>query len=456
MQLSPAFCAHNGVVFSLTGEKNVRIGMLNPDDTVLRTRIIKAYPEYKILFEQIDSDSFKLQLSRLFSEEPSRKRLVSDLDPVQTSGNKFSIDQIENDAPLINFLNSIFLEAVSRKASDIHIEFEELDARVRFRIDGLLVLVRTISLEKALAISARLKLLSNLNVMESRRPQDGRIDIVSGGFSLDARLSITPTIHGESIVLRLLNRTDRPLSLEDLGFSKSHLLELESILGLVSGLVLVTGPTGSGKTTTLSALLRRLNAQHLKIISIEDPVEYKIEGITQIQTNDDLDLGFDTLLRRVFRQDPDIIMIGEIRDVDTAELAVRAALTGHLVFATLHTSNALETISRLTNMGVPGYQIATVLRSIVCQRLLRRICTRCKGKGCPTCSNTGYSGRIVAAEIIPINPILADMISNNDKESQLRNAVQKMQISDLREDAKAKIALKITNKAELARELGGG
>ena len=455
MTLSPAFCAHNGVVFYVTGDKQATIGMLDVDDMVLRTRIEKSYPGFSIKFESIDSDSYRLQLSRLFSEDKPQKRILDDTQNIQDSATKITIDQIENDAPLINFLNSVFLEAVSKNASDIHIETETIDAQIRFRIDGMLVLVNRISQDKAASVSARLKLLANLNVMELRRPQDGRIDIFSGGFSLDARISITPTVHGESIVLRLLNRTDKPLSLNKLGFTDAHLESITNILGLSSGLILVTGPTGSGKTTTLAAMLRVLNNTNIKIVSIEDPVEYKIEGITQIQTNEELGLTFDTILRRIFRQDPDIIMIGEIRDVQTAELAIRAAMTGHLVFATLHTNNAIESIARMENMGIPSYLIGSVLRSIIGQRLLRRICTSCMGKGCVSCSKTGYSGRIVIAEIVEIDNRIAERIIDNVKTSELIAFIREQKILSMQEDAIEKVHLKITSTEEIKRELGG-
>jgi type II secretory ATPase GspE/PulE/Tfp pilus assembly ATPase PilB-like protein len=304
------------------------------------------------------------------------------------------------------------------------------------------------------ALSTRLKLLSNLNVLETRRPQDGHIDITAERYSLDVRLSITPTIWGESIVLRLLNRAGAPLDLDTLGFSAKHRARLDAILGVPSGLVLVTGPTGSGKTTTLAALLTELNRNAIKVISIEDPVEYRIAGVTQIQTNDELGLSFDAILRRVFRQDPDIIMVGEIRDRETAELAVRAALTGHLVFATLHTNNALEAVFRLANMGIPAYLAGAVLKAVVAQRLVRKICPACGGTGCNACAQTGCHGRTVIAETLCLDDELSGAICDEVSRTRLGALLAERGFTTLHDDADEKIATGITTAEEVRRELG--
>jgi general secretion pathway protein E/type IV pilus assembly protein PilB len=366
------------------------------------------------------------------------------------------IDRIADDAPVINLLNSIFLEAISKRASDIHIESGPSESAIRYRIDGLLVNAKTISQERAIAVSARLKILANLNVLENRRPQDGHIDLRTESYFLDVRLSIIPTIWGESIVLRLLNSSDTPLSLDSLGFSPSYSIYLDNIVSGTSGLVLVTGPTGSGKTTTLAAILKKLNTKSTKIISIEDPVEYRIEGITQIQVHEELELTFDALLRRIFRQDPDIIMVGEIRDVETAELAIRAALTGHLVFATLHTNSAIEAVYRLQNMGIPNYMAAAVLRMVIAQRLIRKICPQCLSTGCVSCSNTGFRGRTIIAEFIPIDEKLRDMITGGIAIEQLRSHLRQERYRTLLDDGEEKAISGITTEGEIRRELGYG
>jgi len=456
IQLSSAFCSHNGVVILDDNTDITRIGMLRVSDNVLKKRIQKSYPDRKFHFESIDTETFNLKISRFFSANTdiTVASTIENRKDHDRSYKDSDIDRLDEDAPLINLLNSIFLEAIARRASDIHIEGEQVYARIRFRIDGLLVNILKIPCDRAVALSSRLKLLSNLNVLENRKPQDGRIDIVSGGNALDVRISISPTVCGESIVLRLLNRSDRPLTLGDLGFCETHLRNIKEILQVSSGLVLVTGPTGSGKTTTLAAILRELNKEGTKIISIEDPVEYRIEGVTQVQINEELGLTFDALLRRVFRQDPDIIMIGEIRDIQTAELAIRAALTGHLVFATLHTNSAIDTIIRLQDMGIPPYLVASTLRAVIGQRLVRRICLECVGKGCTKCNSTGYRGRIVIAEIAQITKELSGKISENSSSTELEKVFMKNKYLSIREDAENKINLSLTTREEVFSELG--
>jgi general secretion pathway protein E/type IV pilus assembly protein PilB len=448
--LSPAFCAANGILLIGVEGQAIRFGLLNSGDQVLQTRVGKTFPEYRCEFIPMPPDDFNLKLSRLFSEEHGEAGPSMAAD----DSRKSIIDRIADDAPVVNLINSIFLEALSRRASDIHLESGGAETVVRYRIDGLLVKARSITPERAIAVSARLKILANLNVLESRRPQDGHIDVQTDAYSLDVRVSIVPTIWGESIVLRLLNRSDTPFTLDSLGFSAYYAQYLRDILISPSGLILVTGPTGSGKTTTLAAILKELNTQQRKIISIEDPVEYRIAGITQIQVNEELGLSFDAVLRRIFRQDPDIIMIGEIRDIETAELAVRAALTGHLVFATLHTNNALEAVYRLQNMGIPAYMVAAVLRMVIAQRLIRKTCSVCTGAGCPQCRHTGYAGRTVIAEFIPVGVELSDLIAAAVGIETLRGYVQTHGYPTLFDDAGEKTAAGITTESETARELG--
>jgi len=450
--ITPAFCAANGIIITRFEDKTIFFGMLNINDTFLKTRVKKAYAEWQCVFQELDTETFNLKLSQLFSEEESSGDFLPE---TARDSCESVIDQVADDAPVVNLLNSIFLEAISKRASDIHIESGAYETAVRFRIDGLLVTVKQISQERAVAVSARLKILANLNILENRRPQDGHIDVKTDSYSLDVRISTIPTVWGESIVLRLLNRSDSPLSLDSLGFSSGYAEYLQKILAVTSGLILVTGPTGSGKTTTLAALLKELDIKSTKIISIEDPVEYRIPGIIQIQVNEELGLGFDALLRRIFRQDPDVIMIGEIRDIETAELAVRAALTGHLVFATLHTNNSLEAVYRLQNMGVPPYLVAAVLKAVIAQRLIRKVCQSCRGEGCSCCSNTGYIGRTAIAEFISVDLTLQDMIAAGAVIEQLRSRLNNMRFKTLYDDAEEKVSSALTTEAEIRRELGG-
>ena len=450
--ITPAFCAANGIIITRFEDKTIFFGMLNINDAILKTRVKKAYAEWQCVFQELDTETFNLKLSQLFSEEESSGDFLPE---TARDSCESVIDQVADDAPVVNLLNSIFLEAISKRASDIHIESGAYETAVRFRIDGLLVTVKQISQERAVAVSARLKILANLNVLENRRPQDGHIDVKTDSYSLDVRISTIPTVWGESIVLRLLNRSDSPLSLDSLGFSAGYAAYLQKILAITSGLILVTGPTGSGKTTTLAALLKELDIKSTKIISIEDPVEYRIPGIIQIQVNEELGLGFDALLRRIFRQDPDVIMIGEIRDIETAELAIRAALTGHLVFATLHTNNSLEAVYRLQNMGVPPYMVAAVLKAVIAQRLIRKVCPSCRGAGCGYCSNTGYMGRTAIAEFISVDLTLQDMIAAGAVIEQLRSRLNDMRFKTLYDDAEEKVSSALTTEAEIRRELGG-
>ncbi len=303
-------------------------------------------------------------------------------------------------------------------------------------------------------MSSRLKHLANLNIIESRRPQDGRITLTALGRTVDLRLSAVPTVRGESVVLRLLKGDDETLSLDSLGFAPRELERIRRGIGARSGLVLVTGPTGSGKTTTLSAMLRELKGGDTKIVSIEDPVEYRLEGITQIQTDDALGLSFESLLRRVFRQDPDVIMIGEIRDGETARLAARAALTGHLVFATVHASGALETLPRLFNLGVEPYVAASVLNLAVAQRLLRKLCPACGGAGCPSCGTTGYSGRTVVSETVAGDADFRRAVEGGYAWAEAEAAALRGGFRSLREDALDKAAAGITDLREILREIG--
>ena len=448
--LAPAFCAANKIIVTGEAADSITFGLVNSADSVLKQRISKTYPGRRCIFREMNADDFNLRISQLYSGDECE----DGLNEKSVTEKSDAIDKVADDAPVINLLNSLFLEAISKRASDIHIESGSGDAAIHYRVDGLLVPARTISAERAASISTRLKILGNLNVLENRRPQDGHIEINADACSLDARISAVPTIWGESIVLRLLNRSDVPLRLDSLGFSEKHYTQIKNILSVSSGLVLVTGPTGSGKTTTLAAILGEINGGNLKIISIEDPVEYRIEGITQIQVHEELKLTFENLLRRIFRQDPDVIMIGEIRDIETAELAVRAAMTGHLVFATLHTNSAAEAVYRLQNMGIPGYMTGAVLKTVISQRLLRKVCTVCNGSGCENCLRTGYSGRTAIAEVITIDEKIRNMISSGSAIEHIKNYLDENAHSDLFDDADLKLKAGITTAAEIRRELG--
>jgi type II secretory ATPase GspE/PulE/Tfp pilus assembly ATPase PilB-like protein len=460
IRLAPAFCARNGVAVLSDDGELARIGMLDASDSVLRLRMERSFPGARLAFEPIGADELSLTLARAFAAESAEGSACAQDSSGATEGDESAIDRLDEEAPLVNLLNSVFLEAIERKASDVHIESGREGALVRFRVDGRLETAMRVSNGRAKALHARLKILANVNALESRRPQDGRISLAVGGNRIDARLSTVPTVEGESAAIRLLNRRDGPLSLGDLGFRAEHLAFLSSVRDISAGLVVVTGPTGSGKTTTLSAMIRELNREGVKIVSLEDPVENRIEGVTQIQVNDEIGLTFDSILRRVFRQDPDVLTIGEIRDGQTAELAVRAALTGHLVFATLHTNSAMEAVVRLEDMGVAPYLVASTLRASIGQRLVRKRCAACGGSAtrgnaeCPTCRGTGYSGRTVIAEIVPVTKGLARKIRSGASADDLVGYLSRDGFVTMDADAGEKIRAGITTREEVRAELG--
>ncbi len=355
------------------------------------------------------------------------------------------------DAPIVNLVNHLIEKAIEARASDIHIEPFETRLRVRYRIDGILRDVEAPPLTSAPAILSRIKLLATMNIAERRLPQDGRIQFRHRGATIDLRVSAVPTVFGESVVLRLLDRETVRLDLDALGFTPAVTVRLDALLSLPNGIVLVTGPTGSGKTTTLYAALRKLNQPVRKILTVEDPVEYLHDGINQIPTRPQIGLGFAEVLRSIVRQDPDVIMVGEMRDLETARIAIQSALTGHLVLSTLHTNDAGSSITRLVDMGVEPFLVTSTVTGIVAQRLVRRLCEACRRPalttpamadllaahgldaaanrpfdpaGCPACANTGFRGRLVIGELLEMSDVLRKaIIANTDSHVLERLAV---------------------------------
>ncbi len=386
--------------------------------------------------------------------------------------------QYLGDAPGVKLANMILEQAIKQKASDIHLEPNEEGMRVRYRIDGILRDVMNIPRHLRGDVNSRVKIMANLDITERRRPQDGRIQMNLEGHEVDMRVSSLPTVHGEKIVARVLHKSSHLLELEDFGFAPSNLEKIEQMLRLSQGLILVTGPTGSGKSTTLYAFLNRLNSPEKNIVTVEDPVEYRLEGINQVQVNPKANLTFSTGLRTVLRQDPDVIMVGEIRDEETGEIAVRSALTGHLVLSTLHTNNAVATITRLLNMNLESYILSSTIIGVVAQRLVRTICTECKqaeeltdpimlrfikslhleppkivyrGQGCPLCSNTGYRGRTVVEEVLLFNKELRSAIENEAGEGELLDIALNSGMVTLQEAAVGKLVAGITTSEEIIR-----
>ncbi len=353
--------------------------------------------------------------------------------------------ELASEAPVIKLVNRVVSLAVESRASDIHFELFKVKPRVRIRIDGILQTVERIPQSQQLAVIARLKLISGMNIAENRLPQDGRISLRIAGKEIDIRASSAPTSFGESFVLRILGKEDISYSLDSLGFYPDHLQRVRGLVTKSHGILLTTGPTGSGKTTTLYSVLSELNSEQTKIITVEDPVEYELEGVNQIQVQEKIDYTFANALRSILRQDPDIIMIGEIRDRETAEIAVQSALTGHLVLSTLHTNNALSSITRLVDMGIEPFLLKAAVSGLMAQRLVRKLCPHCavklsesdfsllnkkykidhllnqhpeitpnplKAAGCSKCNNTGYLGRLVIAEITPFGEDMKAALDN--------------------------------------------
>ncbi|MDU0458886.1 MAG: type II secretion system ATPase GspE [Geobacteraceae bacterium] len=395
-----------------------------------------------------------------------------DLSTIATElGQPQDLLDLTDEAPVIRLLNSILSEAVKERVSDVHIEPYERDLLVRFRIDG--ILYEKLSPPKIIqdALVSRVKIMAGLNIAEKRLPQDGRIRVIVAGRDVDIRVSIIPTFYGERAVLRLLDKKKGILSLADIGLGELGVRTLERMLTRTSGIILVTGPTGSGKSTTLYAALNRVNSSEKNIITIEDPIEYQIRGIGQIQVNPKIDLTFASGLRSILRQDPDIIMVGEIRDAETAEIAIQASLTGHLVLSTLHTNDAATAVTRLVDMGIEPFMIASSLSAVVAQRLVRVICPHCReeyrpleeyagvtlpeklyrGKGCDRCFGLGTLGRTAIYEILPIDQELCSMIIRRCHSGEIKEYAVARGMKTLRDDGLARAAAGITTIEEVLR-----
>lgn len=389
------------------------------------------------------------------------------------------IDQggASDDFPIIKFVNSILTDAIRKKVSDIHFEPYEKRYRVRFRIDGNLIEATAPPAGTAAAISSRIKIMSKLDIAEKRRPQDGRLKVrTTKGKEMDFRVSVLPTLWGEKVVLRLLDKSNLQLDMTKLGFEEDDLRLFKKNINLPQGMVLITGPTGSGKTTTIYSALADLNQPDVNIATAEDPVEFNLEGINQVQMNADIDLTFASALKSFLRQDPDIVMVGEIRDLDTAEIAFKAASTGHLVVSTLHTNDAPSTVIRLTEMGVASYVITSTINLIVAQRLVGKICESCKapievpaqtiidlgvepnevgdykifrGKGCANCNNTGIKGRAAIYELMHMNEQMKDAILRGASTGQLRVLAREQGMRTLRRSALLKLKRGVTTIEEV-------
>ncbi len=382
----------------------------------------------------------------------------------------------DEDSPIVRLVNQILSNAVMQKASDIHIDPQETKVIIRYRVDGMLRVERVLSKNMQSFLTARIKIMANLDITENRIPQDGRIKVNLSVYPVDLRVSTLPTVHGEKIVLRILDLGNALIDLDKIGFNKLNLARFSKMIDRPNGIVLITGPTGSGKSSTLYAALNQLNNEAVNIITIEDPVEFQLEGISQIQVNSNIGMTFATGLRSILRQDPNIIMVGEIRDKETVEVAIRASLTGHLVLSTLHTNDALSSINRLIDMGMEPFLVATSLAGIVAQRLIRKVCRDCgepheatpreveifakrglkidkimRGKGCASCNMTGYRGRIAIHEVVTINEEMRRAIMTDDSAGTLRQIAIKNKTIFLIDDGLLKVKQGLTTTEEVLK-----
>ena len=426
-------------------------------------------------------------LSRYYDKGPDLDQMVGELDVDNvdyTSGGDDAVNVVDlenqaGEAPVVKLCNAILLSAIKKKASDIHVEPYEKSFRVRFRIDGILQEEMRPPLKLRNAITSRLKIMASLDIAERRLPQDGRIKLkIGGNREMDFRVSVLPTLYGEKIVMRLLDKGSLQLDMTKLGFDIKPLADFKVAIKKPYGMVLVTGPTGSGKTTTLYSALSELNTTDRNISTAEDPVEYNLHGINQVQMHEDIGLNFAAALRAFLRQDPNIVMVGEIRDFETAEIAVKAALTGHLVLSTLHTNDAPSTVSRMLNMGIEPFLVTASVNLVVAQRLARRICESCKGpgekhtdalarmgmteeqirtanimkgRGCQVCNNTGYKGRVALYEVMPFTDSLKELVLQGESAAGLKAEMIRGGTQSLRMAGIAKILEGMTTPEEILR-----
>ncbi len=454
------------------------------DDVAFMTglKVVPAIAAPSVIRQAIDRhyEAEPLTMAEVLSEMEAEAPEVEIVEGQETNPHvdlnelRSSADQV----PVVRLVNSILLDAIRRGASDIHMDPGEASFRVRFRVDGMLHEVMTPPKRVEPAVVSRVKIMANLDIAERRMPQDGRIKLRQSGREVDFRVSVLPSLFGESITLRLLDKQALKVDLGQLGFEPESLGEFLKAIEHTHGMILITGPTGAGKTTTLYSALHTVNSPDRNILTVEDPVEYDLPGVTQVQVNEEIGRTFATALRSFMRHDPDVILVGEMRDQETAQIAVRSALTGHLVFSTLHTNSAAQTIARLEDMGVPPFLVASSLRLVVAQRLVRKVCQACrepyeadeeslipyghaplglgrctlyKGKGCPTCHHTGMKGRVALYEVLPITQEIRGLILNSTFAGEIQDVAAKQGMKTLREAGLLKVLKGVTTVEEVLR-----
>jgi len=443
---------------------------------------ILGFDDYKVVLATKNSITSAINISYDISRD-SAQQLVQNMEEngsITIAGLEDTADLLDDtsDAPIIKLVNHIISQSIKARASDIHIEPYQSSFKVRYRVDGILYDLLSPPMGIQPALISRIKVMAKMNIAEKRLPQDGRFEVKMGGQSIDVRVSIIPSSFGERLVLRLLNKSGSLLRLTEIGLSSERLALLENLVRSPNGIILVTGPTGSGKTTTLYAILSSINTPDINIITIEDPIEYQIKGISQMQVNPKINLTFARGLRSIVRQDPDVILIGEIRDRETAEIAVHSALTGHLVFSTLHTNDSASAITRLVDIGIEPFLISSSVMAVVAQRLIRVLCSYCKeasepdyialeglgvipdkfkdgkiykAKGCEKCFNTGYKSRMAIFEIMVLNSHLKNLILKTYDSNRIKNEALNQNMITLRQDGIQKLLDGITTIEEVLR-----
>jgi general secretion pathway protein E len=455
LDISNSFLLRSGIIPVSIDDQTLSIATAQPlNDAPCRALAYSV--GRKPIIKVASASEIAKSLAQLLSDDSSAGEETTDTDT--THGDVERLRDVASEAPIIRLLNRLISNAVDQDASDIHIERLEDHVRVRYRIDGALQIAEILDRNLQLGLVSRVKILAKLNIAEHRLPQDGRIRIAVKGRDIDFRVATTSTLFGENVVLRILDKKGMALEFAALGFDEKSIAQLKRIVTVPNGIVLVTGPTGSGKTTTLYAALTLLNETHSKIFTVEDPIEYNLKGINQILVRQNIGLDFASILRSVLRQDPDIIMVGEIRDSETAKIAVQASLTGHLVLSTLHTNSAAASITRLRNMGTEDFLIASSIRAIIAQRLVRKNChehkTPTEGKNCIQCNGTGYVGRTVIYEILEFNDAIKHAVLKGLPDSEIETLARRHGMITLIESGHDKISKGETTVKELNRALG--
>ncbi len=481
-----SFFQKNGVVpLGVKGDPPTLVVVINQDENPSRSDILGIFVNMPLEKKRLPREEF-LEYLNMFKEEQGREVVIGVVEDLGEStlteiaqeipSGHDLLDDAANEPPIIKLVHLLFSIAVKDRASDIHIQPLEKDLRVRYRIDGLLYDTYTPPKRAQNAIVSRIKVMAGLDVAEKRLPQDGRIKVRAADKDIDVRVSIIPSAYGEQVVMRLLDRGGALISLDSVGMNPDLEKQIVSLITRPQGVFLVTGPTGSGKTTTLYAMLQHINTPEKNILTVEDPVEYILDGIGQIQVNQKIQLDFARALRSFLRQDPDVIMVGEVRDEETARIAVQAALTGHLVFSTLHTNDSASALTRLIDMGIEPYLLTSSVTAILAQRLVRRICPHCrevyeptelerqllhdyidithmvyKGKGCPECLNTGYLGRIGVFELLTMTSRIRQMVQGKTSSEEIKAEAVKDGMVTLRQDGINRILAGDTTVSEIVR-----